>query len=346
MQTIDLRSDTVTKPTAAMRQAMAAAEVGDDVYGEDPTVRALEELVAEKLGKVAGLFVPSGTMSNQLAIWLHTQPGDDVIVPRGAHVMEFESGAAAALSGVQFRALGPGDGTFDTAEVQAVLNLDDPYRPRSRLIVVENTHNRAGGRIVPRAIVYQLAAFAREHTLALHLDGARLMNAHVQTGVALDVLAAPFDTVSLCLSKGLGAPVGSVLVGRTEAIARARRRRKMLGGGMRQAGIVAAAGLYALEHHVDRLADDHRRARKFAQEIAGLPGVKIDVTAVETNIVLVRLAADRRHNVNAVVEMARQRGVLVSAVGANELRAVVHLDISDADIERASHIFAQIFQTA
>lgn len=344
-QPIDLRSDTVTRPTAAMRAAMASAEVGDDVYGEDPTVRALEQAVAARLGKAAGLLVPSGTMSNQIAIWLHTQPGDDVIVPAGAHVMEFESGAAAALSGVQFRALGPGDGTMTVAEVNEVLNLSDPYRPLSRLLVIENSHNRAGGRIVPQTTIEGLAALARQHQLRFHLDGARLMNVHVKTGIPLDQLARPFDTISICLSKGLGAPVGSVLVGSAEAIARARRRRKMLGGGMRQAGVIAAAGLYALEHHIDRLAEDHRRARELALQLAGIRGIEIDVAKVDTNIVLIHLTQACPHDINLVIEVARQRGVLISAINSRCLRLVTHLDIRDADVERGSAVLTQIFHS-
>src|SRR4051812_26646987 len=272
---VDLRSDTVTKPSPAMREAMAKAAVGDDVYGEDPTVNALQERVAALLGKEAALYVPSGTMANQIALSIHTRPGDEVLVSQGAHCMVFESGAAGALSGVQFNVIGDKRGRFSAADVDANVSPDNHHFAPTTLVAVENTHNRGGGAICDQRELLAIAAVAKKRGLAYHLDGARIWNAHVATGMALAELAAPFDTVSVCLSKGLGAPVGSLRGGPKPLVHRAPRRRKMLGGGMRQAGIIAAAGLYALEHHLARLADDHANARRFAEPLARLPGIDL-----------------------------------------------------------------------
>lgn len=322
---VDLRSDTLTKPTPAMREAMARADVGDDVYGEDPTVNALEARVAGLLGKEAALFVPSGVMANQIALFLHTQPGDEVLVPHGAHCMWYESGAAPALSGVQLRPIGDEDGRFGPDDVAAAINPDDAHYPRTRLVTLENTHNRSGGRVAPQATVRAIAELARARGLAMHLDGARLWNAHVATGLPLAELAEPFDTVSVCLSKGLGAPVGSLIAGSRALIVRAHRRRKQLGGGMRQAGILAAAGLYALDHHLARLAEDHLNARRFAEIVAFAPGIRL--APVESNIVIWDLDPKVPVNAAQIVERARQAGVLLNAMGARRVRAVTHLDV-------------------
>ncbi|HEY7958008.1 MAG TPA: low-specificity L-threonine aldolase [Polyangia bacterium] len=330
MDFIDLRSDTVTRPTPLMREAMARAEVGDDVYGEDPTVNRLQERVAALLGKEAALYVPSGTMANQIALYTLTQPGDEVLVSSGAHCMYYESGAAAALSGVQLRELGGPDGRFSVAEVEAAINPDNAHYPPTRVIAVENSHNRSGGRIFPEPAIAAIAKLARARGIALHLDGARLWNVHAASGRSLADLAAPFDTVSVCLSKGLGAPVGSLVAGSKSLIARAHRRRKMLGGGMRQAGLLAAAGLYALDHHLQRLKDDHENARKIAQAVAGAPGVAIDPATVETNIVVWDLAPEVPLDAAAFVERARERGVLLNAMGPRRVRAVTHLDVDAA----------------
>jgi threonine aldolase len=337
---IDLRSDTVTKPTPAMRAQMAQAEVGDDVYGEDPTVNRLQERVADLLGKEAALFVPSGVMANQIALAIHTQPGAEVLVPFGAHCLRYESGAAAALAGVQLRELGAGDGRFSAAELEEAISPANSHYPVTRLVCVENTHNLSGGRVVPMAVQAEIVEVARRRGLALHLDGARLPNAHIATGIAMRELAAPFDTVSICLSKGLGAPVGSLLAGSRSAIAVALRRRKMLGGGMRQAGILAAAALYALDHHLERIAEDHAAARLFAEGIAGAPGLTVDVERVETNIVVWDLSAPRE--AAAFVERARQRGVLLNAMGPRRVRAVTHLDVDRSSIARAADIVRQL----
>ena len=325
----DLRSDTVTRPGRAMREAMAAAAVGDDVYGEDPTVIALERRVAELLGKESALFVPSGTMSNQIALLVHTRPGDEVVIGEGAHVAFYESGAGAALAGVQFAQAGTG-GLFDAEELSAAVKPKADFHPRTSLVCLENTHNRAGGRVFPQPAVEAVVARAREHGLSTHLDGARLWHAALATGSSEAELARPFDTVSVCFSKGLGAPVGSALVGTRELLKAARRYRKMLGGGMRQAGILAAGALFALEHQRQRLSLDHDAAKLLERLLEPLPGVQ--VVPPETNIVSVSITGLRAER---VVAAARERGVLLNATAASSLRAVTHLDLSAADVARA-----------
>lgn len=334
---IDLRSDTVTRPTPAMRDAMARADVGDDVYGEDPSVRALEEEVAALVGKEAALFVTSGTMGNQLAIALHTRPGDEVIVGEGAHVMFYESGAGPALSGVQFSVAGTG-GLFTADALEPLVHPPAHWSPRTSLVCVENTHNRAGGRVFPQRDAVLVAERARALGLAVHLDGARLWNAAVATGLSPRVLAEPFDTVSVCFSKGLGAPVGSALCTTRANVERARRLRKMWGGGMRQAGILAAAATYALRHHRERLVEDHAAARAFAERVATIEGVHVELAHVETNIVNVDLAPFL--SARAVSEAARTLGLLVSPSGPRRLRAVTHLDVDPASIPRAAELLA------
>ncbi|MBK7399148.1 MAG: low-specificity L-threonine aldolase [Myxococcales bacterium] len=326
MTIVDLRSDTVTKPTAAMRAAMASAEVGDDVYGEDPTVRRLEEQVAGLLGKERGLFVPSGTMGNQLAILVHCKKGDEVVVGEGSHSVWYESGGGAALAGVQFAIAGQG-GLFDEAALLAAIKPSDYYYPRTSLVALEDTHNRAGGRVWPRGQVERVLAAARARGLATHLDGARLWNACVASERTPAERAAGFDSVTVCLSKGLGAPVGSVLCGSADFVKAAHRYRKMLGAGMRQVGVLAAAGLHALEHHRARLADDHAHARALAEQlVAG--GLRVDLATVETNIVQIDLDVDA----DPVLARARAAGVLVGASGPRRLRAVTHLDVDAAAV--------------
>jgi threonine aldolase len=336
--TIDLRSDTVTKPTPAMREAMAKADVGDDVYGEDPTVLALEARVAALLGKEAALFVTSGSMGNQLAIAVQTRPGDEVIVGEGAHPVFYEAGASPVLSGVQFAVAGTG-GLYTAREMEDVVKPSAYYTPRTSLVCVENTHNRAGGRVFPQKDAIQIAE--RAHTLGfgVHLDGARLWNAATKSGLSESELAAPFDTISVCFSKGLGAPVGSAFVSTRENVERARRFRKMWGGGMRQAGIVAAGALYALEHHRVRLSEDHANAQRFAALVADAPssGLRVDVGAVETNIVNVDTASPAE----AIAKAARALGFLISASGPMRLRAVTHLDASREDVERAAKLLVR-----
>jgi threonine aldolase len=340
---IDLRSDTVTRPTPAMREAMARAEVGDDVYGEDPTVRQLEETVAALLGKEAALFVPTGTMGNQLAILTSTRRGDEVICGEGAHLSLFEAGAAAALSGVQFTFAGRG-GLFDVAEMEAAVKPISYYVPRTSLVTLENTHNVAGGRIFPAADVAAITRRARELGLRLHLDGARLWNASTATGIALSDLAAPFDTATVCFSKGLGAPIGSVLAGPRAQMEDARRLRKMLGAGMRQAGIIAAAAVHAIAHHRGRLAEDHEHARLFYQKMrSGVDARKASVVPPETNIVSIDLAAK-----TAELAMARAKadGLLISAIVPTRLRAVFHLDVNRQETDTAAETLIRAIRAA
>ena len=327
---IDLRSDTVTRPTPAMRAAMAAAEVGDDVFADDPSVNALQERIAAMLGKEAALFVPTGTQSNLCGLMAHCGRGDEYLVGQMAHTYRWEGGGAAVLGSIQPQPLTQAaDGTIALAEIEAAIKPDDAHFARTRLLALENTW---GGKVLPQDYVLQATDLAHARGLATHLDGARLFNAAVATGGdARDTarrLAEPFDTVSVCFSKGLGAPVGSALCGPKALIERAHRVRKMLGGGMRQAGVLAAAVLHALDHHIDRLADDHAHARRLAQGLQGLPGVQCEMP--DTNIVFVDVAPERAHG---VVERARAQGVLCT--GLYRLRLVTHLDVSQADVGRA-----------
>jgi threonine aldolase len=335
---IDLRSDTVTRPTPAMRDAIARAEVGDDVFGDDPTVRALESEVAKITGKEAALFVPSGTQSNQIAIALHTRPGDEVIVGEGAHVCFYEAGAGAALSGVQFAVAGRG-GLFTAAEMEACIQPKAYWSPRTSLVCIENTHNRAGGRIFPQKDAVAVAELGRSRGLGTHLDGARIWNASAATGIPVAELTKPFDTVSVCFSKGLGAPVGSALCTSRELVERGRVFRKRWGGGMRQAGLLAAGALHALVHHRERIAEDHAKARRFAEAVTKLPGAHVDLAGVETNIVNVDLDAPL---VGArVADACAPLGLAIAATGPRRLRAVMHLDVKAEDAERAAEILGR-----
>lgn len=328
---VDLRSDTSTMPTAAMRRAMAAAEVGDDVRGEDPTVRRLEEATAALLGKAAALFFPSGTMANQVAIHVHCRPGDELICDERAHVYLFEGGSVARLSGTQVRLVPTADGRPRPEQVAAAVRSDDPHHPRSRLLVLENTHNMAGGRVLSPAATAELAATARRHGLAVHVDGARLVNAAVALDCAVAALVAPVDSATLCLSKGLGAPVGSLLVGERAFVAEARRARKAFGGGMRQAGVLAAAGLLALEEGPALLRADHARARRLAEGLAELEPFVVDPAAVETNIVMARL----RHGAPApLLAHLERHGVLAGTAGEGRIRFVLHRDVDDVGVQR------------
>jgi threonine aldolase len=340
MTAIDLRSDTVTRPSAGMRAAMAAAPVGDDQYGEDPSVNRLQERIAELLGKEAALFVPSGTMANQIGLKILTRPGDEVVLGHEAHVVWHESGAGAANSGVQFNPVGHG-GLFTAADLRAAYKPPGHIVfPPTTLVAVENTHNRGGGVVFPQQDVVALCAAARELGMASYLDGARLFNAAISSGRSLAELAAPFDLVSVALSKGLGCPVGSVLAGNRQVIAHAHRARRMFGGAMRQAGILAAAGLWALDHNLDRLAEDHANARLLAERLAGLPGIVLDLATVQSNIVIFRLAPDRP-DAAAIVACASEAGVLVSAFAARTVRAVTHLDVSREQSRRAADLLAE-----
>ncbi|MFM5257482.1 low-specificity L-threonine aldolase [Aeromonas veronii] len=334
MRYIDLRSDTVTQPTDAMRQAMLHAAVGDDVYGEDPGVNALEAHGARLLGKQAALFVPSGTMSNLLAVMSHCQRGEGAILGNAAHIYRYEAQGSAVLGSVALQPLPmQRDGTLAFDDIKAALAPDDAHFVQTRLICLENTHN---GKVLPLSYLQEMGAFVAERGLKLHLDGARLFNAAVASETPVEVIAAPFDSISICLSKGLGAPVGSLLVGSHDFIARARRLRKMLGGGMRQAGILAQAGLFALEQHVSRLADDHRRAKRLAEGLAALPGIELDLSLVQSNMVFLRL---REGESAPLLAFMKERGILFSGYG--ELRLVTHLQINDDDIEEVIDAFTE-----
>jgi threonine aldolase len=335
---IDLRSDTVTRPTPAMRVAMHAALVGDDVFREDPTVIRLENRVAALLGKEAALYVPTGTMSNQIAVKVHTQPADEVLCEASCHIYNSEAGGPALISGVMCRTFVGDYGLLDVSQLDGKVRPDDEHYVRTRLVCLENTHNRGGGRVYPLEKVQAISSWARGHSLRMHLDGARLWNAVVASGVPAAEWARPFDSVSVCFSKGLGAPIGSALAGTKEFIAQARRVRKLLGGGMRQAGIVAAGALYALEHHVDRLAEDHHNAQVIARAIRETPGLRLEPPDVETNLVWMRVDPElgTAQDVAAALE---QRGVRVMVSGTQMLRACTHLDVSTAQAERAAEAF-------
>lgn len=340
---IDLRSDTVTKPTPEMRQAMANAEVGDDVFGEDPTVQRLQSTVAEMLGKMAALYVPSGVMANQLAIKVLTKPGEEIIVERDSHIFHYENAAPSVLSQVQLHTVGSQRGVFSVDELERHIRPKEYYFPRTSVICLENTHNRAGGVVYPLSRIKEISKLAGKHDLRMHLDGARLWNASVAAGISPAEFAKHFDTVSVCFSKGLGAPVGSAIVGTREMIDQARKYRKLFGGGMRQAGILAAGALYALEHHLQRLVEDHRRARQFAEQVGALPGLTIDMESVQTNIVIIDVSKTKK-TPGTILKKLRSKNVLLTESGPSSIRAVMHLDISDNDLDEAITVFQSIFR--
>ena len=336
---VDLRSDTITKPTAAMRRCMAEAEVGDDVLRDDPTVIALEQRTAEVLGKEAAMYVASGTMANQLALRTHTQPGDEVFLEQHAHIYLYEAGGPAALSGVMCQLIPGVRGVFTGADVRSAVRPADVHFPRPALLCVENTHNRGGGSVWSLGQIAEVTSAARQAGLRNHLDGARLWNATAATGVPEAEYAKHFDSVAVCFSKALGAPVGSALTGSRELIERARGFRKQFGGGMRQAGIIAAGALYALENHRDRLAEDHRNARRLAERLAGVPGLVLDMATVETNMVYFDVQCMPARE---LVERLAASGVLVLALGEKMVRAVTSLEVDARDVERAAEAIRQV----
>jgi threonine aldolase len=339
---IDLRSDTVTRPTSGMRAAMASAEVGDDVFGEDPTVNKLQERVAAWLGKEAALFVPSGTMSNQICIKVHCQPGDEILCETTSHVYVWEGGGPAVLSGVTCRIIDGDFGILDLTQLKdKIRSTTDIHCVRTRLVYLENTHNRGGGRVFPLEKVQAIGAWAHGNGLLMHLDGARLWNAVVATGISATEWAKPFDSISVCFSKGMGAPVGSALAGSKEFVAKARRIRKLFGGGMRQAGVLAAAALYAMDHHIDRLAEDHRNAQILADAITNTAGLQLKPPKVETNLVWFE-ADPELGTAKEIAARLREKGVLVSAAGVNVLRACTHLDVSAEQCAEAARLIWQI----
>jgi threonine aldolase len=341
MPVVDLRSDTVTKPSHGMRQAMADAEVGDNVYGEDPTVTALEERVAAMVGTEAALFVPTGTMANQIAIKANIKPGDEVIIGKDAHLWRHESGALAALAGAQTQAMA--DYRFTAAEVKAAFkSVDDPYVAPTRIVAIENTHNMGGGIVWDRAQLAEVLHTTHQLGMIAHLDGARLWNAAIAGTTTEKELAAGFDSVSVCLSKGLGAPAGSLVCGSRELIKRCHRLRKMHGGGMRQAGVLAAAGIYAIDHHHKRLVEDHANARAMAEALVGAKNITVDLSLVHTNIVMIDVLAG---TAQAVIAVAREEGVLLGSASAHRIRAVTHLDVNRDGVMRAASVIAEIAAT-
>jgi threonine aldolase len=339
---IDLRSDTVTRPGPEMRRAMAEAEVDDDVLGHDPTVLRLEQRTAEMLGKEAALYVPSGTMANQIALHAQTGRGDEVFLHAQAHIVFYEQGGAAVLSGLQLRTFDSPDGTLDPAVMEDYVHYDDDvhFAP-TRIVCIEDTHNHCGGVVYPLDGIRALRAFCDRHGLLLHLDGARIWNAAAAGGGSPAEIAAPCDTVSVCLSKGLGAPVGSLIAGDAAFVRRALRARKLFGGGMRQAGVIAAAGLYALEHHVERVVDDHRRARVLAERLTAAPGLSVDLEKVQTNMVYVDTRGTGL-SARELVGLLEKAGVLALDEGPSVVRFVTHIDVDDADIEEAAAIVTDV----
>ncbi|MFQ5914175.1 MAG: low-specificity L-threonine aldolase [Nitrospinota bacterium] len=331
---IDIRSDTVTRPTPEMRRAMAEAEVGDDCYGEDPTVNALEAEAARIAGKEAAIFVASGTMANQIAVRIHTRPGDELVADATSHVYNFEAGAAAALSGVQCRPIPTEKGILSAEQVEAAIQPATLPRPRTGLISVENTHNRGGGAVYPLETLRPIHDLAQRKGISVHMDGARIFNASVASDVPVSEFARHATTLSFCLSKGLGAPLGSLIAGPRDLIDEARRYRQIFGGGMRQAGIVAAAGLYALKLHVDRLAEDHAKAKRLAEGLGAIPGVTLPFGITPTNIVIFDIAKTGK-KAPQVAAALKERGVLVSVLGETRFRALTHLDVAEEGIDRA-----------
>ena len=337
----DFRSDTVTRPTAEMRAAMAAAPVGDDVFDDDPTVHRLQQRVAEMLGKEAAIYVPSGTMSNLIGVRLHCQPGDEMICESGCHIYQYEQGGYAQLSGVAARPVEGRSGVIEVGQLEGLVQPENDHCVRTRLVTLENTHNRGGGRIQPYSTVEAICRWAHEQGLATHLDGARLWNAVVATGIPARQWAQHFDTVSVCFSKGLGAPVGSALAAGQAMIVAARRHRKVLGGGMRQAGIVAAGALYALEHHVDRLADDHANAQRLAEGIRQIPRLTLVTETVQTNLLFFRVDPAWGSAAEFSSRLA-ERGVRMHVTSADTIRAATHLDVDRTDVERALEIIREV----
>lgn len=343
MSIIDLRSDTITKPTSSMREFMMQAAVGDDVFGEDPTINDLQSMIAEMLGKESALFVSSGTQANQISINAHTQPGDEVICDYNSHIFNYESGAAGMLSGVQLNPVIGINGHPDAEQINSAIRPTDDHYPQTKLICLENTHNRAGGTIYPIDLIQKIYSLARKNNLKIHLDGARLWNAAIETGIPLKQYASYFDSVSLCFSKGLGAPVGSIIAGTEDFIKKTHYYRKAFGGGMRQAGILAAACIYAVENHFERLSDDHKNARFLAEGLSGLGPFIVNLSAVQSNIVIADLKADG-DNAYEIVERIKKEGILSIPFSSHKIRFVTHLNINREDIKSCLNKLTKIFK--
>lgn len=341
-QFIDLRSDTVTRPSKAMREAMANAEVGDDVFGEDPTVLKLQETVASLLGKESALYVPSGCMSNQLALKAHTDMGDEVIMEQEAHMFNYETAAPSIMSAVQVKTIPGVRGMFRADDLPPHIRPALYYMPKTKVICVENTHNRAGGSIFPLDEIKKISAFCKERGIIFHLDGARLWNASVATGIPMREWAQYFDSVSVCFSKGLGAPVGSAICGTKDFVTQTHKWRKVFGGGMRQAGIIAAGALYAIQNNIERLEEDHKKAKYFSQELSTIKIFDIDLETVQTNIIIVDVQKSKK-TPQEIIAIAKEHGILISAATFTKFRALMHLDVSMEQVKFAAEKFKQIF---
>jgi len=342
MKYIDMRSDTVTRPSRPMLEAMMSAEVGDDVFGEDPTVNKLQARVAEMFGKEAALFVPSGTMGNEICIKAHTEPGDEIIVDVDSHVFVYETAGPSLLSGVQMNPLSGTEGTFTTGQLKQTVRPNAYYMPKTRLICLENTHGRSGGTVVPIGRMKEISDFARDANLKVHLDGARIWNASVASGISVKEYAKYADSISACFSKGLGAPVGSIIVGTNEFIDRCRKFRKIFGGGMRQCGILAAAAIYALDHNIDRLAEDHGKARVIAEGLARVKAFDIQLTAVQTNMVIIDIQRTGKSQ-SELLSLLHSKGILLTPERQSCVRAVMHLDVSLEEVKQAVAVIQSMF---
>ena len=340
---IDLRSDTVTKPSQQMREAMMLAEVGDDVFGEDTATNLLQEKMAKMLGKEKSLFVPSGSMSNQICIKVHTEIGDEIICEEGSHIFNYEVAAPTVLSSVQVKTIKGVGGVFTLEEIKKHIRPKVYYMPTTKLIEIENTHNRAGGTIFPIDEIKKISEFVKSENIKIHLDGARLWNASIETGISLKEYASYFDSVSVCFSKGLGAPVGSLLAGSFEFIEKAKKIRKLFGGGMRQCGIIAAAAMYAVENNFERLKEDHKKAKFFAEEISKLNSLHIDLESVQTNIVLIEFEKTKKSQVE-ILNLLKENKILLTSGNYNSLRAVFHLDVDMEEVKKGIEIFKMLFE--
>lgn len=341
---IDLRSDTVTKPSHAMLDAMYEAEVGDDVFGEDPTVNMLQEEVARLFGKETGLFVPSGVMGNQLAIKSLTDPGDEVIVEAESHIFHYEAAAPSMLSNVQLHTIESNNGVLSTENLNKAIRPDDYHMPKSRLLCLENTHNRHGGAVYPFGHMKDICQKAHNHGLRIHLDGARIWNASVASGVSFAEYGSLFDTVSVCFSKGLGAPIGSMLVGDREVITRARRYRKIFGGGMRQVGLIAAAALFAVRNNIERMSEDHQKARVFREILSDIDDLVFLPHTMATNICIVDISNHRSYSVSNLLDILKKNGVLLTPIGPGKIRAVTHLDVTLEEVQSAAEIVRNVLK--
>jgi len=343
MEYIDLRSDTVTKPSKEMLEAMMKADVGDDVYGEDPTVNLLQKRIAEMFGKESALFVPSGTMGNEICIKVHTQPGDEIIVEQDSHIFVYETAGPSLLSGVQMKTIAGKNGSMTVEQIKNAIRPKVYYLPNTKLICMENTHGRSGGSIIPLEDIKRIREVALGENIKMHLDGARIWNASIETGISLSEYAKYFDSLLVCFSKGLGAPIGSIIIGDTEFIDEARRYRKIFGGGMRQVGILAAAAIYAIDHNIDRLKEDHKKAKIFAEQLNFIKNIQIVPKNIETNMVMIDISSTGKTQAY-ILNLLKDNGLLLTPERTSLLRAVMHLDVSLEQVYKAIDIFKTIFQ--